>query len=198
MKKLIIFILFLVFTVVAIGFIGVNDTGIGFATTFDMNLKVDTDVTSDEAVNFYDNLDKATSITVIDTGIVKNFLPAYAQIIIVHSSNGSYTYIVGNNEAFMLNQKEAIGVDAYQGTAKLNIEATYVSFGKVLLWLAALLTIILLPTKRSRRNVKRIAERVCEDMMDEEPAPKKKSKSSKGGKKKHRDYDDDDDEDYDD
>ena len=42
MKKLIIFILFLVFTVVAIGFIGVNDSGFGFATTFDMNLKVDT------------------------------------------------------------------------------------------------------------------------------------------------------------
>ncbi len=195
MKKLIIFILFLVFTVVAVGFIGVGSTGIGLATNINMNLKADTDVASADALAYYDNLDNATSITVIDTGIVKNFLPAYAQIVIVHSANGSYTYIIGANDAFMLNQKEAMGIDAYNGTTKLNIEATYVSFGKILLWLAALLTIILLPTKRSRKNVKRIAEGVCEDMIEEEPAPKKKSKSSKGGKKKHRDYDD---EDYDD
>ncbi|MCR4875497.1 MAG: hypothetical protein K5923_07190 [Clostridia bacterium] len=180
MRKLIIFLLFIVFTLIAIGFVTIP----GF--TFATQMKV-----GEKAVE----LDSATQATVIDVPIAAAFIEKYSkiQIVIAHDGTAGYIEVLG---------ADGEGDITYKPTEALDAGATYVSGAKVLMWLFALLLIILLPKRRSKKKVKKLAREEALDVVDEEmgsiPArsyapARRRDDGPRGGEGRRRrdDYDDD-------
>ena len=180
MRKLIIFLLFIVFTLIAIGFVTIP----GF--TFATQMKV-----GEKAVE----LDAATQATVIDVPIAAGFIDEYSkiQIVIAHDGTAGYIEVLGANDG---------GDLTYAPTAALDAGATYVSGATVLMWLFGLLLIILLPKRRSKKKVKKLAREEALDVVDEEmgsiPArsyapARRRDDGPRGGEGRRRrdDYDDD-------
>ena len=183
LKKLIILILFLVFTVLAIGFVTIPDFGL--ATQFKMKEK---------AVELAD----AKTATVIDIPIAPAFIAEadVVQVVIVFDKAGiGYTEIIGG--AYQENGTLAGG--AYTQSEVIEKNFTYVNGAKVVMWLFALLMIILLPRKHGKKKIKKLARQVAEEVVDEEmdnmPPPQRYAPAprSRGGEGRRRrdDYDDD-------
>ncbi len=188
LKKLIIFILFLVITVVAIGFVSLPD--FKFATQVKMG---------DEA-NI--ELDKATSATVIDIPVAPAFIKDVDKIQIVFAFDESGT---GYLELITDSKNEAgLYTKAYYEAAVLLLGHNYISGASVLMWLFFLLMIILLPRKHGKKKIKKLARTVAEDVVDEEMdnmmppqryAPPPRAPRAQGGEGRRRrsaDYEDDD------
>ena len=180
MRKLIIFLLFLVFTVVAIGVVGFGEQ-ISLATEFHMGVE--------DQEEFATKVAAADQITVIQLPIVATFVPDVNQVFILHDGGVGSIYIVNvDNSASQ--------------AAVINAGGLFVTGSALLMWLFMLLMIIFLPKRRSKRSVKKIAENVVDDEMDSMPMPAPRRRSyderPRGGAKRRprRDYDEDDD-DYD-
>ena len=181
MRKLIILLLFLVFTVVAIGFVAFGEA-ISFATDFHMGIE--------NTEEFATKVNAADQVTVIQLPIVGGFVPDVNQVVILHDGGTGSIYVVNvDNSA---TQSQAIAING-----------TYISASAVAMWLFMLLMIIFLPKRRSKRSVKKIAENVVDDEMDSMPMPAPRRRSyderPRGGSAKRRprrDYDEDDDYDY--
>ena len=173
MRKLIILLLFLVFTVLAIGFIAIPS----FAIATNINQLDGSNI--DGLADYYAkaSADGAT-VTVINNPLA-SFLPAFAQISIVQTGEAGYLYILASDAA-----KSNLDVLAMNGSA------TIVSPAAIFMWLFTLLLIIFLPKKRSKKSVRRIAEDVVDDEMDNSRS--RSSSRSKSSKKKRRSYDEDD------
>lgn len=176
MRKLIILLLFLVFTVLAIGFVALP------SFTLATNIKVISGEDADFAVNY---ANPKASVTVINNPVA-GFLPAYAQICIIQvpatesGAAAGYLYILSSDVAV----SNAVAVAAGN---------TVVSGAAVFMWLFTLLMIIFLPKKRSKRSVRRIAEDVVDDELDAQSSYRPSRGGKKGKKKKSYDYDDDED-----
>ena len=141
MRKLIIFLLFLVFTVVAIGFVGFGEQ-ISFATDFHMGVE--------DQEEFATKVAAADQLTVIQLPIVANFVPDVNQVFILHDGGVGSIYIVNVDNS------------ASQATI-INAGGLFVTGSALLMWLFMLLMIIFLPKRRSKRSVKKIAENVVDD-----------------------------------
>ena len=182
MRKLIIFLLFIVFTLLAIGFVAFPD--FKFATQFKVGEK---------AVE----LDAAKQATVIEVPIAPAFIEEYSrlQIVIVFDENDGYIEVLGDKADGSANQ-------TYHPAAVSLLDFTYVSGAKVIMWLFGLLLIILLPKRRSKKKVKKLAREEALDVVDEEmgsiPArsyapARRRDDGPRGGEGRRRrdDYDDD-------
>lgn len=180
MRKLIIFLLFIVFTLLAVGFVAFPS--FQFATQFKIGEK---------GVELAD----ATQATVIEVPIAAAFIDDYSkiQIVIAHDGTAGYIEVLGAN---------AEGDISYSQADALAAGATFVSGGTVLMWLFGLLLIILLPKRRSKKKVKKLAREEALDVVDEEmgsiPArsyapARRRDDGPRGGEGRRRrdDYDDD-------
>ena len=145
MRKLIIFLLFIVITALAIGIVAIFPS-FSFAT----QMKI-----GERAVD----LDAATQATVIDVPIAAGFIDEYSkiQIVIAHDGTAGYIEVLGANDG---------GDLTYAPTAALDAGATYVSGATVLMWLFGLLLIILLPKRRSKKKVKKLAREEALDVVE--------------------------------
>ena len=176
-KKLIILILFLAFTVLAIGFVSLPS--FGMATQFKMNEK---------AVE----LDQATTATVIEVPIAPAFIAEAdrLQVVIAFDESGiGYTEIIGD-----VKKEDGTYANAYSADQVTALGFTYINGAGVVIWLFLLLMIILLPRKHGKKKIKKIAKEVAEDVVDDEmasqryaPAPRPRGE----GRRRHADYDDD-------
>ena len=124
-KKLIIFLLFIVITLIAISFVTIPD--FSFATQFKMGEK---------AVE----LNAATAATVIDVPLVKGITGASMQAVIVHDATGGYIELLQGDQC-------------YAAADALTNGATYVQGYVILFWLFLLFMIILLPRKHGKKKI---------------------------------------------
>ncbi len=182
-KKLIIFLLFIVITLIAINFVTIP--GFSFATQMKMGEK---------AVE----LNAATAATVIDIPLVKAIVGAPIQAVIVHDASAGYIELLQGDQCYTAADALANG-------------ATYVQGYVILFWLFLLLMIILLPRKHGKKKIKKLARDVAYDVVDEEidnmapparsyaPAPRRREPAPRGGEgnPRRKQQDDYEDEDYD-
>ena len=160
-KKLIIFLLFLVITVVAIGFVSIP--GFKFAT----NIKTGGEVGVE--------LDKATTATVIEVPIAPIFINGVDRLQVVVAFDESGTGFL----ELITDAKKEDGTyeKAYNPVIVLAYGFNYVSGPAVLMWLFFLLMIIFLPRKHGKKKIKKLARIEAENVVDEEmdnmaPAPR--------------------------
>ena len=187
LKKLIIFILFLVITVVAIGFVSIP--GFKFATQVKMG---------DEA-NL--ELDKATSATVIEVPIAPAFINGVDRIQVIFAFDESGTgYLELITDA---KKEDGTYAKAYSEGDVILLGHNYISGATVLMWLYFLLMIIFLPRKHGKKKIKKLAKTVAEDVVDEEmdnmmppqryaPPPRAPRAQGGEGRRRHSNYEDDD------
>ena len=185
-KKLIIFVLFLVITVVAIGFVSIP--GFKFATQIKTNNEVGVE------------LDKAVSATVIEVPIAPAFMNGVdkMEIVIAFDEAGiGYTEIIQD-----VKKEDGTYDKAYTAAETINLGFNYVNGAKVLMWLFALIMIILLPRKHGKKKIKKLAKEVAQDVVDDEmdnmmppqryaPAPARGPRGGGEGRRRRNDYDDD-------
>lgn len=181
-KKLIILVLFLVITVLAIGFVTLPN--FGMATQFKMGEK---------AVELAD----AKQATVIDVPIVGTFLGGDMQVVVAFDDNAGYTEILQNKDGAVVTYTQKDAIEA---------GATFVPGAAVLMWLFFLVMIILLPRKHGKKKIKKLAKDVAYEVVDEEmdnmpparyaPAPRRRDDGPRGGEGRRRRNDYDDDYDY--
>ncbi len=184
-KKLIIFLLFLVITVVAIGFVSIP--GFKFAT----NVKTGGEVGVE--------LDKATTATVIEVPVAPAFINGVdrIQVVVAFDESG-----IGYLELITDAKKEDGTYEkAYSEALVLLYGHNYISGATVLMWLFFLLMIIFLPRKHGKKKIKKLARQVAEDVVDDEmanmaPAPRyapppRGPRGHGGVGRRHADYDED-------
>lgn len=156
MRKLILFLLFLVFTVLAIGFIALP------SFTMATNIKqINADTSAEDAGVIAGALlsPDLESATVIELPIVNKFMPAFAQIAVIQvggETPAGYLCIIAQDNALS------------EATA-----TNYIHGSSVIMWLFTLILIILLPKKMSKKKVRRIAEDVVEDEVGSRRAPRR-------------------------
>ena len=199
MRKLVIFLLFIVFTLLAVGFVSIP--GFKFAT----QLKV-----GEKPVELYD----AEQAIIIDIPfgqylaklVSKDQEVSNLQVVIIHDGTAGYIELLADPvgiEEMSLEELAAIEQSrTYTEAEAILANVNYVHSSAVYMWFFFLILCFLIPTRRSKKKIKKLARIEAEDVVDEEldnmapparayaPAPRR-APAPRGGRRHDLDEEDD-------